>query len=136
MKKFKQIVAAALVAATVGTAGMTAFAASTSVEFWLNARKDGDIDFANDAKKDDSYSVPAHATAYRGADPSTPVTIHVYDRPEIEYYNTLTTGAEISENFETEYMRYFKTGIPGKFDEFWLGGFSNSDVDLYGWWAP
>lgn len=135
MKKFKQIVAAALVAAAVGTAGMTAFAATTASEqFWFDIKAHDDTEFSDYVHKSTAYSVPAHATAQYGASTEKPVYICVCDRTEPEYSNTLTETKELVENYKRVNMAYSRTGIPKPYDDFYLHGTSRDNVYVYGLW--
>lgn len=136
MTKIKKIVAAALVAAAVGTASATAFAdMGSGDEFTFKLTPTTEDEFSNFADKFTSYETPAHATAHTGARSTAPVTVVVYDRTEPEYYTTLTSDATIKANYETVDMKYWRTGMPTKYDEFILHGYSRYNITISGLWT-
>ncbi len=134
MAKIKKIVAAALVAAAVGTASMTAYA-SDFYEFVLNIDANEDTAYSGPVSKDTRYSVPAHATVLTGGSSSKPVSLCVCNGSEWEYNIMLTDLVKVTGNDYVS-MRYSRSGMPSDSDEFYLNGVSDFDTMITGIWAP
>lgn len=137
MAKIKKIVAAALVAAAVGTAGMTAYAAVDELhEFYFEFDQYANEQYSDVEYKTTDYSTPATVTPHTGVSAATPVTFCVTDGCDPDYSNTLTSIVTVTQTHKPTSMKYRKSGTPSPSAEFYLDGFSHYTTTAYGLWEP
>lgn len=137
MTKIKKIVAAAIVAASVGTVGMTAFASSSDLPFdFVFTSSETDIYEHNGARKDNSWDDPARVKCQAGdftnISSSRPVRFSVWDSNDPDYSFQMTPYVTATRTDYQYSLPY--TLIMGRF--VFLYGEGDVGTKVSGEWRP